>query len=410
MLRVRLLGELQAEADGAAVVPPPGRRAWSLLGWLALHPGEHARGSVAARFWPDVLDSSARASLRSALWELRRALGEEDALHAGRDRIALALRDRPRAVRRPLRGRGAGGGRRAQPRPAARRPRRRLGAGGARRARRAPRRRARPARRRGARPGQGGRVGAPPARARPARRGGGPRPHAPPRRRRRPPRGADRLRPALGPAARGARARAFDRRPARWPARSAKGPAHQVSRTEEAALSAATPSSPSCGELWAACAPAPALWPSSPARAGSARRGSPASSSPRARTDLARAARCTAVDLGGATPFGPWAELLAGLAPSSTRPARTRAGRRSWRGSRRRSRAGSAARAPRSPRRRRSWPARACSRPPSSCSSTPPPSARSCSSSTTSTSPTWRRSSSPPTSRGGSSGCRSCSC
>ena len=68
---------------------PPGRRAWALLAWLALHPGEHARGSVAARFWPDVLDSSARASLRSALWELRRALGDDDALVAGRDRIAL---------------------------------------------------------------------------------------------------------------------------------------------------------------------------------------------------------------------------------------------------------------------------------------------------------------------------------
>src|SRR4051812_33400069 len=89
MLRVRLLGELQAEAEGEPIAMPPGRRAWALLGWLALHPGEHARGSVAARFWPDVLDSSARASLRSALWELRRALGDDDALAAGRDRIAL---------------------------------------------------------------------------------------------------------------------------------------------------------------------------------------------------------------------------------------------------------------------------------------------------------------------------------
>ena len=36
-----------------------------------------------------MLDSSARASLRSALWELRRTLGDDDALAAGRDRIAL---------------------------------------------------------------------------------------------------------------------------------------------------------------------------------------------------------------------------------------------------------------------------------------------------------------------------------
>src|SRR3954454_8507132 len=89
MLRVRLLGELQPEADGEPIAMPPGRRAWALLAWLALHPGEHARGSVAARFWPDVLDSSARASLRSALWELRRALGDDTALISGRDRIGL---------------------------------------------------------------------------------------------------------------------------------------------------------------------------------------------------------------------------------------------------------------------------------------------------------------------------------
>src|SRR4051794_15820397 len=89
MLRVRVLGELQADVDGVAVAPPASRRAWSLLAWLALHPGEHARGTVAARFWPDVLDASARASLRSALWELRKALGVDGALLAGRERIAL---------------------------------------------------------------------------------------------------------------------------------------------------------------------------------------------------------------------------------------------------------------------------------------------------------------------------------
>jgi DNA-binding SARP family transcriptional activator len=89
MLHVRLLGELRAEVDGRPVVPPASRRAWSLLAWLALHPGEHPRGTVAARFWPDVLDSSARASLRSAAWALRRALGDDEALIAGRDRIGL---------------------------------------------------------------------------------------------------------------------------------------------------------------------------------------------------------------------------------------------------------------------------------------------------------------------------------
>src|SRR3954453_199215 len=91
MLRVRLLVELCADVDGCTVVAPASRRAWHLLAWLALHPGEHPRGSVAARFWPEVLDASARGSLRNAMWALRRALGPdgEDAVVAGRDRIGL---------------------------------------------------------------------------------------------------------------------------------------------------------------------------------------------------------------------------------------------------------------------------------------------------------------------------------
>jgi DNA-binding SARP family transcriptional activator len=90
MLHVRLLGELEVEAEGQFIEPPASRRAWSLLAWLALHPGEHPRRAVAAAFWPDVLDSSARASLRSAAWALRKALGPAGAaLTGGRDRIGL---------------------------------------------------------------------------------------------------------------------------------------------------------------------------------------------------------------------------------------------------------------------------------------------------------------------------------
>ncbi|HEX6391592.1 MAG TPA: BTAD domain-containing putative transcriptional regulator, partial [Solirubrobacteraceae bacterium] len=91
MLQVRLLGELEVERDDRLIAAPASRRAWELLAWLALNPGEHPRSAVAARFWPDVLDSSARASLRSAAWALRRALGDEqgDVLVAGRDRIGL---------------------------------------------------------------------------------------------------------------------------------------------------------------------------------------------------------------------------------------------------------------------------------------------------------------------------------
>jgi DNA-binding SARP family transcriptional activator/tetratricopeptide (TPR) repeat protein len=77
MLRVKLLGEVAAEADGTRLDPPDSRRAWALLAWLALNPGMHSRGRLASLFWPDVLDSSARASLRSAVWALRRALGDD---------------------------------------------------------------------------------------------------------------------------------------------------------------------------------------------------------------------------------------------------------------------------------------------------------------------------------------------
>src|SRR3954447_9717221 len=91
MLRVRLFGGMAVKVDGEPVPPPDGGRARALLAWLALHPGMHSRAELAARFWPDVLDSSARASLRSAMWSLRRALGDGGERHlvATRDRVGL---------------------------------------------------------------------------------------------------------------------------------------------------------------------------------------------------------------------------------------------------------------------------------------------------------------------------------
>ena len=87
MLRLRLVGEIAAEVDGESRPLPPGRPR-ALLAWLALRPGLQPRAAVASAFWPDVLDDSARASLRSALWALRALLGEE-ALVAARDRVGL---------------------------------------------------------------------------------------------------------------------------------------------------------------------------------------------------------------------------------------------------------------------------------------------------------------------------------
>src|SRR3954464_9429882 len=93
MLQVRLLGDVGVELDGRRIEPPARRRAWALLAWLALHPGGHDRGTLAARFWPDVLDTSARASLRSAVWALRRALGPAAAPHLLTSRDELGLLD-----------------------------------------------------------------------------------------------------------------------------------------------------------------------------------------------------------------------------------------------------------------------------------------------------------------------------
>jgi DNA-binding SARP family transcriptional activator len=91
VLRVRLLGGLALEAGGGPLEPPRTRRGRALLAWLALNPGLHPRSELAGRFWPDVLDASARTSLRAALTELRRALGDAaDHLVASRDRVGLA--------------------------------------------------------------------------------------------------------------------------------------------------------------------------------------------------------------------------------------------------------------------------------------------------------------------------------
>src|SRR4051794_26016608 len=90
MLRVRLAGGLRLERDGAGIAPPRSRRARGLLAWLALRPGMHARSRLAGRFWPDVLEESARTSLRAALTELRDALGDS-AEHVVATREAVGL-------------------------------------------------------------------------------------------------------------------------------------------------------------------------------------------------------------------------------------------------------------------------------------------------------------------------------
>jgi DNA-binding SARP family transcriptional activator len=74
VLAARLFGGLAVEVDGRPTPPIPGLKPRSLLAYLLLHPGPHPRSRLAGTFWPDVLDTSARASLRSALWTIRGSL------------------------------------------------------------------------------------------------------------------------------------------------------------------------------------------------------------------------------------------------------------------------------------------------------------------------------------------------
>jgi DNA-binding SARP family transcriptional activator len=90
VLEVRLAGGLWLRTDAIELAPPGSKRARAVLAFLALHPGPQPRARLAARFWPDVLDESARASLRVALTELRQALGPAAGyVVATRDTVAL---------------------------------------------------------------------------------------------------------------------------------------------------------------------------------------------------------------------------------------------------------------------------------------------------------------------------------
>lgn len=86
MLRVRLLGGVAAERDGAGLELTATIR--RLLAFLTLHPGPHERDALALRFWPDATAGGARANLRTAVWSMRRELGA-DAVVTTRGTVGL---------------------------------------------------------------------------------------------------------------------------------------------------------------------------------------------------------------------------------------------------------------------------------------------------------------------------------
>jgi hypothetical protein len=99
VLQVRLLGGVAAERDGEQLsLPPPVGR---LLALLALRPGAHDRETVAATLWPSAAGPAARANLRTAVWALRKAVGDDALVTSRRGRAASE--PSPSTGRRPRR-------------------------------------------------------------------------------------------------------------------------------------------------------------------------------------------------------------------------------------------------------------------------------------------------------------------
>jgi DNA-binding SARP family transcriptional activator len=90
-LAVSLLGGFQARLDSGSAVALPTRKAQGLLAYLALPPGQsHPRDKLAALLWGGIREESARASLRQALFSIRKALGDTPALALEGSAVALA--------------------------------------------------------------------------------------------------------------------------------------------------------------------------------------------------------------------------------------------------------------------------------------------------------------------------------
>ena len=89
-VHLRLLGGFELQWDDARESPPLGRKVRALLACLALPPGKvWPREKLMALLWSDRGEEQARASLRQALAELRRCLGEPSPLQTSHDTIAL---------------------------------------------------------------------------------------------------------------------------------------------------------------------------------------------------------------------------------------------------------------------------------------------------------------------------------
>jgi TolB-like protein/predicted Zn-dependent protease len=90
LLQARLLGGFELRSGHGRDTAPTGRKVRALLACLVLSPGKAwPREKLMALLWSDRGEEQARASLRQALAELRRAFGEPSPLRAEHDAVSL---------------------------------------------------------------------------------------------------------------------------------------------------------------------------------------------------------------------------------------------------------------------------------------------------------------------------------
>ena len=89
-LSLTLLGGLQARLDPGPAIALPTRKSQALLAYLALPLGRtHPRDKLASLLWGGIREESARASLRQALFAIRKAVGAIPAVRQDGDALAL---------------------------------------------------------------------------------------------------------------------------------------------------------------------------------------------------------------------------------------------------------------------------------------------------------------------------------
>src|SRR5215813_13012381 len=94
IVRIHLLGPIQATTYLGSDILPHGSRARALLGYLCLAGGGHvSRAHLAGLLWDRASESSARANLRQALRELSSTFGKlsRELIVSGRDILRLNI-------------------------------------------------------------------------------------------------------------------------------------------------------------------------------------------------------------------------------------------------------------------------------------------------------------------------------